>query len=416
MSVGGRGVLLLDALRSVPDTLERPSAVASAAFSTCQGASGDGCVPSQGLSGTSFELLWEGTPGEGLWQLRQQTGRLPSPHRLVFRTFSSGHALCKSWLLPPLEATDPPVQASVGVDVTVVGAGVIGLTTAVELQRTGHSVQVVAAATGPDTTSAVAGALWFPFRADPPDRVNVWAKRSRERLVALATAVPAAGVDVLTAYEAATDSAPPWWAPSTEGVAYVESSPLGCPAFRFRAPRVEPLLFLAWLEGQLERPLRRERVTSLEALPGDVVVNCTGLGARTLAGDASLQAVYGQVLLVEPGTLDMGVSLGDERDVSAMLYAIPRRLDVVLGGCALPCPDDTLLAPDPGLRKAILARARAAGLGHGRVLAERAGLRPCRPTVRLERQGRLLHNYGHGGAGYTLAYGCAEEAVALLAG
>lgn len=308
------------------------------------------------------------------------------------------------------------MPASVGVDVTIVGAGVIGLTTAVELQRAGHVVQVVAAATGNDTTSAVAGALWFPFRADPPDRVNGWAQRSRERLAALAEAVPAAGVDVLTAYEATNDSALPWWAPSTEGLAYVEDSPLGCPAFRFRAPRVEPLLFLGWLEGQLERPLRRERVASLDVLPGDVVVNCTGLGARALTGDTSLRAVYGQVLLVEPGELDMGVSLGDERDVSAMLYAIPRRTDVVLGGCALPCPDETPLRPDPVIRETILARARAAGLKHGRVLAERAGLRPCRPTVRLEREGRLLHNYGQGGAGYTLAYGCAEEAVALLAG
>ena len=306
------------------------------------------------------------------------------------------------------------MSASRGVDVTVVGAGVIGLTTAVELQRGGHAVQVVAAATGCDTTSAVAGALWFPFRADPPELVNAWARRSRERLLALAGTVPAAGVDVLTAYEAATDAALPWWAPSAENLTYVENSPLGCPAFRFVAPRVEPLLFLGWLEGQLHRPIRYRRVKSLEALPGDVVLNCAGLGARALTQDASLQAVYGQVLLVEPGELDMGVSLGDERVASAMLYAIPRRAEVVLGGCALPCADDVSLVPDPKLRKAILARARAAGLRHGRVLAERAGLRPCRPAVRLEQEGRVIHNYGHGGAGYTLAYGCAEGVVSLM--
>ena len=45
---------------------------------------------------------------------------------------------------------------------------------------------------------------------------------------------------------------------------------------------------------------------------------------------------------------------------------------------------------------------------------QRAGLRPYRPSVRLEREGRLIHNYGHGGAGYTLAYGCAEDVAALL--
>jgi D-amino-acid oxidase len=136
--------------------------------------------------------------------------------------------------------------------------------------------------------------------------------------------------------------------------------------------------------------------------------------ARALTADDSLQAVYGQVLLVERGELDPAVSLGDERDESAMLYAIPRRSEVVLGGCALPCADDHSLAPDSVLSALILDRARASGLRPGRVLRERAGLRPYRPTVRLEREGRLIHNYGHGGAGYTLSFGCAEEVAALL--
>ncbi len=300
------------------------------------------------------------------------------------------------------------------VDVTVVGAGVIGLTTAVEVQAGGHTVQVVAAGRGEATTSFVAGALWFPFRADPPDRVNGWARRSRERLQVLASAMPEAGVDVLTVYEAADGADTPWWARSVPDLTLVPASPLGCAAWRFRAPRVEPELFLGWLEGQLQRPVQKRKVTSLDAVAGEAVVNCTGLGARALTGDASLQAVYGQVLLVEPGELDMSVSLGDERDESALLYSIPRRRAVVLGGCALPCPDTQSLLPDPVLRELILARARASGLRHGPVLSERAGLRPYRPSVRLERTGRVIHNYGHGGAGYTLAYGCAEEVAALL--
>jgi D-amino-acid oxidase len=61
-------------------------------------------------------------------------------------------------------------------------------------------------------------------------------------------------------------------------------------------------------------------------------------------------------------------------------------------------------------------------LGQARVITERVGLRPCRPAVRLEAQplpgGRVLwHNYGHGGAGVTLSWGCARElTAALLAG
>lgn len=53
--------------------------------------------------------------------------------------------------------------------------------------------------------------------------------------------------------------------------------------------------------------------------------------------------------------------------------------------------------------------------------AHRVGLRPARdPGVRVEREvtargGVLVHNYGHGGAGVTVAWGCAEEAAALAA-
>jgi D-amino-acid oxidase len=52
----------------------------------------------------------------------------------------------------------------------------------------------------------------------------------------------------------------------------------------------------------------------------------------------------------------------------------------------------------------------------GTVLRDQTGLRPVRPTVRVEREGRVVHNYGHGGAGYTLSWGCAQEVVRLLVG
>ncbi len=70
-------------------------------------------------------------------------------------------------------------------------------------------------------------------------------------------------------------------------------------------------------------------------------------------------------------------------------------------------------APDPALRTAFLERARAAGFRHGPVLRDAVGLRPFRPEVRLERVGRVIHHYGHGGAGYTLARGCADDVVKL---
>jgi D-amino-acid oxidase len=49
------------------------------------------------------------------------------------------------------------------------------------------------------------------------------------------------------------------------------------------------------------------------------------------------------------------------------------------------------------------------------VLRHKVGLRPVRPAVRVERQGSVVHCYGHGGAGVTMSWGTADEVVGLVA-
>ncbi len=83
--------------------------------------------------------------------------------------------------------------------ITVVGAGVIGLTTALVLEEMGHDVRIVAAGVGEATTSAAAGAVWFPYRAGPPDKVAVWGARTKAWLASLAGDVEA-GIDRVTGY------------------------------------------------------------------------------------------------------------------------------------------------------------------------------------------------------------------------
>src|SRR4029078_9929280 len=126
-----------------------------------------------------------------------------------------------------------------------------------------------------------------------------------------------------------------------------------------------------WLEGQLRRPIQRRVVSSIEDLEGDVVVNCSGLGARELCGPRDLTGVRGQTVIVAPGSLPMDTFIGDERDQSAIFYSIPRRGEVVLGGCRTPVDRLEPPAPDPSLREAILGRCRAAGYEPGEVIRER---------------------------------------------
>jgi D-amino-acid oxidase len=318
-------------------------------------------------------------------------------------------------------------------DVTVVGAGVIGLTTAIALQERGHRVRVVAAARTAETTSAIAGAVWFPYRAGPPEKVAHWSARTRRWLVELARAAPHAGIDVLTGYEITTEAETPprrpWWAalPTMEGddlaldIADVERVPSpvdGKPdAWRFTAPRAQPSLFLPYLESRLATPVERRTVTDLAAEPGDAVINCTGLGARELTDDALLVPLLGQIVIAEVGAADQATTVTDDRDHDAIFYIIPRRQELVLGGCSLPFPYGGTPEIDGAITARILAHAQRLGIRVGAIKAERVGLRPFRAEVRLERDPthpRVIHNYGHGGAGFTLCRGCADEVVALV--
>ncbi len=302
-------------------------------------------------------------------------------------------------------------------EVTVVGAGVIGLTVAVVFQRAGHEVRVVAAKRGLESTSGAAGAVWLPVRIEAGGREFGWAMRSYRVLRELVKSAPEAGVDDLTACEVVVEKERPWWGDAVDGLELIDARPIyrrAEAAWTFRTPRCEPALYVPWLEGQIERPIEWREVSALEELSGDVVVNCTGLGARELCGDDELVGVLGQTLIVAPGTLRTDTFIGDERDHAAIFYSIPRRREIVLGGCRTELPGvRDVPEPDAALREAILARCREAGYKPGPVIRERCGLRPVRPRVRLEREGRVVHNYGHGGAGYTLSWGCAEEALRL---
>ena len=291
----------------------------------------------------------------------------------------------------------------------VVGAGVVGLTTAVCLRDAGIAADVVAREQPQDTTSAVAAALWYPYRALPAARVTVWSAATYEELARLA-GVAGSGVRMRTGTELLASDAPdPWW---REAVPSLERTREG---LRFVAPAVDMSIHLPWLVGRLRAlggTVERREVASLDEVEADAVVNCAGLGARELAGDDSLVAVRGQILRV--AAPDVREWLLDQSDPQRLVYVVPRVNDVVLGGTADEGAEDR--TPDPATTAAIRARCAALipALRDAPVVDVAVGLRPARPSVRLEAEGRVVHCYGHGGAGVTLAWGCAGEVAALL--
>jgi len=309
-------------------------------------------------------------------------------------------------------------------DVLVIGAGVAGLTTAVCLAEAGARVRVVTKEPLRDTTSAAAGAVWAPYQiGGDPARINQWSRRSLEVFTALARSDPeGSGVRMLTSMEVGRlPIAAPEWAPLVAGVRPCTAGEL--PAgyshgYRFVLPAIDMPTYLAFLLARLEGAggtLQQHAVTSLEALSASVpaVVNCTGMGARELVGDRLLRPVRGQLVIVANPGVEIGLVETEDGEHSAELtFLIPHGATLVLGGTSQ--PGDERRHPDPAITQAIVARCARLDprVQQARILAERVGLRPERPQVRVgaERPGsaRIWHNYGHGGSGVTLSWGCAE--------
>ena len=297
----------------------------------------------------------------------------------------------------------------------------MGLTCASRLLERGHRVEVVAREPGPATTSAVAAAMWYPYLAAPVDRVTAWGARTYDVLSSLADAEPASGVRVRPGRELFAVATPdPPWAATVGGVARL-SGPALPPGYAdgwtFATPLVDMARYLPWLGARVQAAgasVRTVHLASLREAAGgvDVVVDCAGLGARELVPDLSLVPVRGQVVVL--GQVGLQEWTLDDSDPGRPTYVVPRVDTITCGGTADAGRED--VEPDAEVAAAVLARCRALvpELGGAPVLAHRAGLRPARPSVRLERAGDVVHCYGHGGAGVTLSWGCAEEVAALV--
>ncbi|MGP2440988.1 FAD-dependent oxidoreductase [Streptomyces sp. JW3] len=307
-------------------------------------------------------------------------------------------------------------------EVGVVGGGVIGLTTAVVLAERGSRVRVWSREPVERTTSAVAGALWWPYRIAPAAAARAWALRSLDVYEELAARSGHTGVRMVEGVLGETErhEVDGWAAARLPGLRAATAEEYAGSGLWARLPLIDMSIHLPWLYQRLLAAggsVERRAVAGLGEPETPVVVNCTGLGARTLVPDPSVRPVRGQLVVVaNPGIRTWTVST--DPATGEMAYFFPHGDRLVLGGTA---EDDAWSAePDPAVAAAIVRRCAALRpeIAGARVLEHRVGLRPARDAVRLERDvlpdGRLLvHNYGHGGAGVTVAWGCAQEAARL---
>ena len=310
--------------------------------------------------------------------------------------------------------------------VTVVGAGVIGLTCALKLAERGHEVRMVGAEPPERTTSSAAGAVFGLYRIESGERATRWGGHSLRVFERLARGGSTTGVRMRPGVETSrTEAGPPaWlrtlvpWQPVTDGL-----SPGIRAGWRYVVPLIDMQLYLDFLVQCLgRRGVRFEKgeFDSLSAVGGDgPMINCTGSGAGALAGDDQVQVVRGQQVVLENPGIDE-FFMEDVGHSADLIGIYPHGTVVVLGGTAEPGRRDR--TADATTATAIIERAARVHpeLAGARVIRHLVGLRPVRPAVRIEierlRSGRwCVHNYGHGGAGVSVAWGCAADVADLVA-
>jgi D-amino-acid oxidase len=314
-------------------------------------------------------------------------------------------------------------------DVLVIGAGVIGLSTAICLVEAGASVAVAAAELPPQTTSIAAGAVWGPHLVGMDDRITRWADMTRSWLIDLSEHGLPSTVRLASGIAAGREEtlAPPEFAAGGE---LTRCRPAEIPpgyrsAWRLTAPIVSMPDYLDYLQLRFGRagsatPFPSMFSSLLDAASqypsARVIVNCAGCGARDLVPDPDVTPVRGQVVVASnPGITEFFVGTGAAPD--DLTYLFPHGDTVVLGGTE--DAGNWSREPDPATAERIIAACSAVRpeLRGATVLGHRVGLRPARTAVRLEAEQAggvtIVHNYGHGGSGVTLSWGCAQDAAQL---
>ena len=179
-----------------------------------------------------------------------------------------------------------------------------------------------------------------------------------------------------------------------------------------------------------------EMIHDAKMLGCDAIVNCTGLGASSLCNDNDLIGARGILHHYDRKTVQRTADIGRENENDAVItieeepwgsetmpcYLIPRGDVLVVGGSYLE-GDQTLEFRDEEESK---LKSNAWNVGIDTNISEPVhkwtGFRPYRPEVRLEvdhthemkESIKIVHNYGHGGSGWTVFIGAARATASLV--
>ena len=240
----------------------------------------------------------------------------------------------------------------------VIGSGVVGLTTARQLQRRGFDVTIYAATVPPDTTSNMSLAGFTPTSGlyANAQRTPEWDEQFRQavriayRQLQLLVG-PKYGVSWIQNYSPVDDpKVASGGNPLLPDDVRTGNVVLGPGEHPFPTPyaieraemRFEPSIYLDALTqdviafGGKIRIRRFETPRDFMTLEESLIVNCTGLGAKALFGDPDLIPLKGQlVVLIPQDDVNYGTN-GGVRVATAEpgigIHMMARRDGIILGG------------------------------------------------------------------------------------
>ncbi|XP_062513664.1 D-amino-acid oxidase-like [Corticium candelabrum] len=327
--------------------------------------------------------------------------------------------------------------------IAVVGAGVIGLSTALYIKTNLRldgipcKIEVFSEHTTPHTTSDGAAGLWEPIfvQGTPGEQQSRWGGETFEWLRHLRVQEDAGemGVAQYSGYNLFHEwvEDPPW-KDVVIGFRYATEAELKDVKFpmrhgwHFTNMSAQANRYCGWLLKRCKQQgiqFYRRKVLSLLEFAGwyDVVLNCTGLGSHQLTSDHDLIPLKGQIMKVSaPWIKDFTLVNGPDY----VAYILPCTDFVVLGGTTESGRWDSDIEESVSYNILENCSKIMGSVKNAPILGQWSGLRPYRKTgVRLEREIlqskssraplEVVHNYGHGGSGITFHWGCACEATSL---